>query len=693
MRTSYLQQRLLKVLILDMQPIDPPIGGGRLRLLGLYHGLGEDMPSKYIGTYDWPGEKHREHTLSDSLVEVDIPLSEDHFAAHDKWKKRLNGKTAIDSLFPQLAHLSPEYVETVQKELPNADIVFFSHPWIYPIAKDFLRPHDQLILYDAHNVEGFLRVMLLDDGNYGTQIARDVIRIEHELCHYSDLVLTCSHDDRELFHSMYGVPYKKMRVVPNGVFARKILPPKNRERRDAKSKIGLPNKKLAIFMGSLYDPNLDAARFICCELAPKMPELMFAICGGVCDGLYGASQITENKNVHLAGYLTDEQKILYLMASDIALNPMTSGSGTNIKMFDYFAAGLPTVSTSTGARGIEQNSTQSFIIASPEQFREVIRSIIGDALFRQELSQNCRKLVEEKYAWERISPRLGDLTARWYSDRSNEPFFSVIIPSYKRHDKLSILMDRLSKQRFTDFEVIVVDQSDVPWKDRNVDFGIDIHYIHSDIRGAVKARNTACFYAKGHVLAFTDDDCEPKEDWLYNARSYFSSTNLIGVEGLIKSARTNDPDYRTVSNEGFEGLGFMTANLFLRAEIFNAINGFDEQFDNPHFREDTDLAWRALEYGEIPFARDVEVFHPPHKRSLHRESRAERNKFFEKDILLLKKHPERYKQLFLAECHWQKSPDFCRIFLNSASEQSLKLPQWCRPYLEEGLHKRNLLEK
>lgn len=38
----------LRVLVLDMQPIDPPIGGGRIRFLGLYHNLGEDLPTTYI---------------------------------------------------------------------------------------------------------------------------------------------------------------------------------------------------------------------------------------------------------------------------------------------------------------------------------------------------------------------------------------------------------------------------------------------------------------------------------------------------------------------------------------------------------------------------------------------------------------------------------------------------------------------
>ncbi len=46
----------------------------------------------------------------------------------------------------------------------------------------------------------------------------------------------------------------------------------------------------------------------------------------------------------------------------------------------------------------------------------------------------------------------------------------------------------------------------------------------------------------------------------------------------------------------------MTANFFLRAEAFHTLNGFDLLFDNPHFREDTDLGWRALDLGRVPFS-------------------------------------------------------------------------------------------
>ena len=66
-----------------MQPIDPPLGGGRLRLLGLYHALGAQLPTTYVGTYDWPGESRRQHALSSTLQEIDVPLSDAHFALLD----------------------------------------------------------------------------------------------------------------------------------------------------------------------------------------------------------------------------------------------------------------------------------------------------------------------------------------------------------------------------------------------------------------------------------------------------------------------------------------------------------------------------------------------------------------------------------------------------------------------------------
>src|ERR1700742_535455 len=101
-----------RIAILDMQPIDPPTGGGRLRLLGLYHRLGGDLQAGYVGTYDWPGPGLRRQTLSATLEEWLVPLSDAHFAAAKARSEAAGGRGVIDATFHQLAVLSPDYVAT-----------------------------------------------------------------------------------------------------------------------------------------------------------------------------------------------------------------------------------------------------------------------------------------------------------------------------------------------------------------------------------------------------------------------------------------------------------------------------------------------------------------------------------------------------------------------------------------------------
>jgi GT2 family glycosyltransferase len=159
---------------------------------------------------------------------------------------------------------------------------------------------------------------------------------------------------------------------------------------------------------------------------------------------------------------------------------------------------------------------------------------------------------------------------------------------------------------------------------------------------------------------------------------------VVGLEGLIRSDHLDDPDWRPVTNVGFEGLGFMTANLFVRSAAFQHLGGFDLRFDRPHFREDTDLGWRMQSLGKVPYAHDVVVFHPAQPRSIQRESLTERNRFFVKDALLWQKHPDKYRQLFLAECHFLNTPGFREALLDGFNRLGVtfdQLPEWMQERL------------
>jgi glycosyltransferase involved in cell wall biosynthesis/GT2 family glycosyltransferase len=660
----------LKVAVLDMQPIDPPTGGGRLRLLGLYHALGRDLDVRYVGTYDWPGPGYRRQKLSPTLEEVLVPLSPAHFAAAKARSKALGGRGVIDTTFHELAHLSPEYLAAAREAAAEADIVVFSHPWIHPLVCDLIDPERQLIVYEAHNVEGLLRLELLDDGAAGTEIAREVVRVEYALCHAAHLILACSHEDRSAFIRLYGVPPERTRVAANGAFTRAMVPPTAEEKAAARKALGVGAGPVALFIGSQYGPNVDAARFIAETLAPAVPDVQFVIAGGV-----GEAVKARRANLRVTGQISDEDKRRWLQAADFGVNPMFGGSGTNIKMFDFMAVGLPIVTTPIGARGIMADG-ENMAVVEPDGLAGAISALVAAPDRARSMGRSAREAVERSYSWERISEQTGALLSRRRTRLGRpEPYFSVLVPTYARHPSLTSLMELLAEQSWRDFEVVVVDQSAEPWPDRDRDFGLDLLYVHTDLRGAVFARNRGAGLARGEVIAFIDDDCLPSKGWLAAAHAEFSSRDIVGLEGLITSGGKSDPDWRAVTNDGFEGIGFMTANLFVRSGVFQQLDGFDPAFDHPHFREDTDLGWRLQALGAVPFSRQAAVYHPPQPRALERESVETRSKFFEKDALLLRKHPQKYPQLLLRECQWKHNPYFWSYFFRGLDRYGVEAPE------------------
>ena len=280
------------------------------------------------------------------------------------------------------------------------------------------------------------------------------------------------------------------------------------------------------------------------------------------------------------------------------------------------------------------------------------------------------------YDWRHISAQLGQLIIKYYRAKRAQtvsPYFSVIIPSYERPASLIKLLALLSRQVWADFEVVVVDQSATPLDLGAQCYNFALRYIHTNEKGPGKSRNLGIKHAGGRVFAFTDDDCEPDVQWLVNAYKYFQDDGVVGLEGLVQSDMTDREHYRIVTNRGFEGVGFMTANLFLRREVIDKLGGFDERFERP-FREDTDLAWRALAYGQIPFANDVKVLHPAQPRDMRRESDDGRTRFFEYDPILFQKHPERYLQLLRGEGHYARTLGFWEHFMRGMVRHRLNVP-------------------
>ena len=90
------------------------------------------------------------------------------------------------------------------------------------------------------------------------------------------------------------------------------------------------------------------------------------------------------------------------------------------------------------------------------------------------------------------------------------PMFSIIIPVYNTEPFLAECLDSISKQSFTDFEVLLVDDGssdgspavcmDHASKDKR------FKYYHTERSGVSKARNFGLDYATGDYVVFVDSD-------------------------------------------------------------------------------------------------------------------------------------------------------------------------------------------
>jgi glycosyltransferase involved in cell wall biosynthesis len=244
--------------------------------------------------------------------------------------------------------------------------------------------------------------------------------------------------------------------------------------------------------------------------------------------------------------------------------------------------------------------------------------------------------------------------------------FSVVVPTLDRPESLRRLVHALAEQTWRDFEVIAVDQSAQP---TDCKLELPIRYVRIAERGPGNARNVGIEHATGEVVAFTDDDCEPDPTWLACAHERFLTDDVVGFEGLVRSDQVDRARYRVVTNRGSVGVGFMTANLFVRRSVLEAIGGFDVRFElfGCFFREDTDLAWRAMDHGVMAGAPEVVVLHPAEPLV---ESR---DRFFLHDALLAFKHPERYIDLVRREGH-ARSRGYWDRFLEGVALHGLTLP-------------------
>jgi glycosyltransferase involved in cell wall biosynthesis len=391
----------IPILVADNQVLDPPVGGGRIRIYELYrHIAALGFEVSYVGAYDWPGPVYRDQMLAPYFRERVTPLTQPHFARNRRIERATGGKTTIDVTIPKLLKYSPRFQRMAAEHGRNAAAVIISHPWVYPYVP---RRLDQALIYDSHNCEYVVKKQILADTAAGQELVEEARSVEGKLCGDADLIFVCSNDDGKRFVDLYGISRDKIVLVPNGVDVESIQPASEEERKIARRQFDLPpDQPVLIFIGSGYAPNTEAAAFLVKEIASRLPDCTIMIAGGVKDSYQASRGARSAANVIWLGTVDAARRLSLYQAADIALNPMFSGSGTNLKMLDYFAAGLPVVSTPEGARGLELKDDDC-VVCSSDQFVFRIEELTNSPATCRRIGENARKLAIERYAWSLIA--------------------------------------------------------------------------------------------------------------------------------------------------------------------------------------------------------------------------------------------------------------------------------------------------
>ena len=246
------------------------------------------------------------------------------------------------------------------------------------------------------------------------------------------------------------------------------------------------------------------------------------------------------------------------------------------------------------------------------------------------------------------------------------PCISVVIPTRDRVALLTRCLEALANQMFAAdrYEVIVVDdgvQVDAkqPIAAARPDHApsetqatveamqeahpsLNLRYLHTTgACGPAAARNLGWRAARAPIIAFTDDDTIPDDEWLAEGLAAMLPT-VSAVTGRVVVPLPKSPRDHELNTAGLERAEFVTANCFCRKSVLEVLEGFDERF-TAAWREDSDLHFRLLAAdADIVRCDSAIVTHPVRPANWGFSLRQQRNNFFE--ALLFKKHRDLYRR-------------------------------------------------
>jgi sugar transferase (PEP-CTERM/EpsH1 system associated) len=168
------------------------------------------------------------------------------------------------------------------------------------------------------------------------------------------------------------------------------------------------------FVGRMdYYPNQECMFDFCARVMPvlraKRPELKLLIVGA--DPTPAVRRLGNFPGVTVTGSVPDVRP--YLHRSALMVVPLNIARGTQNKVLEAMASGLPVVASRSAAGGVDAKDKEHFLVAStPEEYAAAILRLIEDPAERQRLARAGRERMLSNHAWDQSMRRLDGIIER-----------------------------------------------------------------------------------------------------------------------------------------------------------------------------------------------------------------------------------------------------------------------------------------
>lgn len=327
-------------------------------------------------------------------------------ASHKKYMIKLALRSLL-SKYPLSTYkfISKEMIEFLKsRKMTNYDLLYFDHLPLY-VYKDVCKkiwPNAKVLL-DEHNCEATIMKRNAETANnpikkaFMSYEARKVERFEISSLLSADTSIILSKEDYKTLRSATGRDFSYT-IIPIGVIDKGI---KN-QRDDSDGFLNI------LFVGTLtWEPNNQGLIWFLDNVIPILDH------DGIRYRLYivGKNPSTDiiertkgNSSITVTGYV-DSVDVYYDLC-DCTIVPLFIGSGQRVKLIEAFSKGMPAISTSIGAEGLEYIDGETIIIADDKDDFKIAIKTLTDKQRQKDIGEKAREIYDKNYSPEAIEELL-----------------------------------------------------------------------------------------------------------------------------------------------------------------------------------------------------------------------------------------------------------------------------------------------